>query len=73
VSGEQMILADLAEHGPSFGLDLVKRGVASRGSVYVELSRMQAEGLVDSWEAPGPTGLLRRMYRITAVGRRVLA
>ena len=69
---EQRILRALADHGPAAGLALTQRGCASRGTIYVHLSNMEEDGLVDSWEETGPTGFLRRMYRITAIGRRVL-
>jgi len=65
-----LILGYLAQFGPSFGLDIVRYGISSRGAIYVHLSALEDDGLVDSWLAEPETG--RRKYRITAIGRRVL-
>lgn len=74
---EQAILELLASHGPLYGLQLVERsaGALKRGTVYVTLGRMEAKGLVDSEEQPlppGAIGLPRRIYRLTALGERLL-
>jgi hypothetical protein len=72
MSADIKILRHLAVHGPSFGLDLVIAGAATRGLVYVYLDQMEDDGLVDSWVpedqdlADGQTP--RRKYRITAFG-----
>jgi len=59
------------------GLRMVEEsdGALKRGTVYVTLGRMEARGLVESeQEPPHPAaiGLPRRIYRITALGERVL-
>jgi DNA-binding PadR family transcriptional regulator len=74
---EQTILELLAAEGPMYGLQLVEEsnGALKRGTVYVTLGRMEAKGLVASEEQPlppGGIGLPRRVYRLTALGERVL-
>ena len=61
-----------------YGLELVagSRRRLKRGTVYVTLGRMEDKGYVTSrLEAPPANagGLPRRLYRITPMGRRVLA
>jgi len=60
-----------------YGLQIVERsgGALKRGTVYVTLGRMQAKGFVESEEQPlppGGIGLPRRIYRVTALGERML-
>ena len=74
---EQTILELLASEGPMYGLRLVERsgGALKRGTVYVTLGRMEAKGFVESEEQPlppGGIGLPRRIYRLTALGERML-
>lgn len=73
----ETILDLLIEHGPLYGLDMVRLGDGRlrRGTVYVHLSRMEEEGLVRSTRgALSPiTGIARRRYEITENGRRSLA
>lgn len=81
VSGkEELILRLLTDSGgEGFGLDLVERSgkKLARGTVYVTLERMQDKGyvvsrretLTDSDEQTIP----RRIYRVTALGNRVLS
>jgi len=74
---EQTILELLASEGPMYGLQIVERsgGALKRGTVYVTLGRMQAKGFVESEEQPlppGGIGLPRRIYRVTALGERML-
>jgi PadR family transcriptional regulator len=74
---ERLILELLVSSGPQHGLALVSgsSGGLKRGTVYVTLGRMEAKGLVVSeQEEPHPAaiGLPRRIYRITALGQRVL-
>ena len=50
-------------------------GRLKRGTVYVTLGRLEAKGLIGSEQEaghPGAIGLPRRIYRITALGERVL-
>lgn len=74
---ERLILEHLADGGELFGLQLVERsdGGLKRGTVYVTLGRMQEKGYVESRQEPlppGAIGLPRRLYRLSAYGRRVL-
>src|SRR4029453_9670715 len=74
---ERAILELLASGGPMYGLQLVEHsgGALKRGTVYVTLGRMEAKGLVESEEQPqasGAIGLPRRLYRLTALGERML-
>jgi PadR family transcriptional regulator PadR len=74
---ERLILQLLAADGPLYGLQLVDRsdGALKRGTVYVTLGRMEAKGLVASYQEPlqpGGIGLPRRIYRPTALGERML-
>ena len=74
---EQTILELLASEGPMYGLQIVERsgGALKRGTVYVTLGRMEAKAFVESEEQPPPPGgigLPRRIYRLTALGERML-
>ena len=74
---ERLILDLLCATGPMFGLQLVAEsgGALKRGTVYVTLGRMEEKGYVESEQEaarPGAAGLPRRIYRPTALGRRVL-
>lgn len=74
---ERLILELLVEHGPAFGLELVRRsgGALKRGTVYVTLGRLEARGFVASEQdaaPPGAIGLPRRIYRVTGAGERAL-
>jgi PadR family transcriptional regulator len=74
---ERLILELLVAAAPMYGLQLVERsdGALKRGTVYVTLGRMEAKGLVESDQEAlpaGAIGLPRRMYRPTALGKRVL-
>ena len=74
---EQLILGLLVSEGPMYGLQLVERsdGALKRGTVYVTLGRMEVKGLVQSEQEvrpPGAIGLPRRIYRPTALGKRIL-
>jgi DNA-binding PadR family transcriptional regulator len=74
---EALILGLLIASGEMYGLEIVAKsdGEVGRGTVYVTLARMQEKGYVDSKQeeqAPGATGLPRRLYRVTGEGLRVL-
>jgi DNA-binding PadR family transcriptional regulator len=74
---ERLILELLASEGPMYGLKLVEQseGALKRGTVYVTLGRMEAKGFVESQQEPLPAGgigLPRRIYRLTALGKRML-
>jgi PadR family transcriptional regulator, regulatory protein PadR len=72
---EALILDLLAGASDLYGLELVEasEGRLKRGTVYVTLSRMEDKGYVTSSQeakAQGAIGLPRRVYRLTALGRR---
>jgi DNA-binding PadR family transcriptional regulator len=74
---ETLILELLTAARESYGLQLVEAsgGRLKRGTVYVTLGRMEERGYVSSRAEeprPGAIGLPRRLYRPTALGRRVL-
>ena len=74
---EQLILSLLIDGPELYGLELVSRsnGLLKRGTVYVTLGRMEDKGYVESEveaRRPGAVGLPRRLYRPTALGRKVL-
>ena len=75
---ERLILELLNANGPMHGLRMVDAsgGGLKRGTVYVTLGRMEAKGLVESEQEPqhpAAIGLPRRIYRITALGERLLS
>jgi DNA-binding PadR family transcriptional regulator len=60
---------------PRYGLDLVEssEGELKVGSVYVTLHRMERKGYIRSYKEPAPAdgAAARRLYELTALGRRV--
>ena len=75
---ELLILELLVSAGPMHGLRLVEesQGHLKRGTVYVTLGRMETKGfLISEQEPPHPAaiGLPRRIYKVTALGERMLA
>ncbi|MGA2450383.1 MAG: helix-turn-helix transcriptional regulator [Polyangiaceae bacterium] len=74
---EATILNLLSGARELYGLQIVaeSNGEVGRGTVYVTLARMEEKGFVESWreeQAPGATGLPRRLYRVTSTGANVL-
>ena len=74
---EWLILELLVSEGPMYGLQLVERsdGALKRGTVYVTLGRMESKAFIESEQeqpVPGGIGLPRRIYRPTALGKRML-
>ncbi|HSG80086.1 MAG TPA: PadR family transcriptional regulator [Acidimicrobiia bacterium] len=71
---DMCLLAVIAEE-PSYGYEMVRkledRGLAlvSEGSVYPLLSRLQRQGLVESFVQESSGGPPRKYYRIAAAGR----
>jgi DNA-binding PadR family transcriptional regulator len=78
LSEKESRILQLLSHGKQmYGLQLVaaSRGRLKRGTVYVTLGRMEEKGYVISRLETPPSeagGLPRRVYRPTALGRRVL-
>ncbi len=73
---EFSILKMLVDNGakPMYGLELVERsdGKLKRGSVYVLLDRLDSKGfVVGKKEDSSTVAVPRKLYRITATGRKV--
>ena len=73
---EYVILSMMVKKGrdPMYGLEMVAEsgGKLKRGTVYVLLGRLQDKGFVAAQdEVAAGAADPRRMYRITAVGRKV--
>lgn len=77
VSGKELLVLELLlSEGRMYGLELVtaSKGELKRGTVYVTLGRMEEKGYIKSRleDAPAASGgLPRRVYELTALGRRV--
>lgn len=72
------LILELLRHGRElFGLELVEcsDGRLKRGTVYVTLNRMEEKGYVESHleETPPSGDVPRRLYRLTPLGRRMVA
>lgn len=71
----------LLEDGPKYGYELVEllaartAGVLEMGqsTLYPLLYNLEAQALVESYEAAAPNGRNRRYYRLTAQGQQRLA
>jgi DNA-binding PadR family transcriptional regulator len=77
LSAKERLVLELLLPAPKYGLQLVgeSRGALKRGTVYVTLGRMEQKGLVESRHelaSSDPDAIPRRMYHVTAYGRRVL-
>jgi PadR family transcriptional regulator PadR len=75
---ESLILELLSQGAQMYGLQLVavSRRRLKRGTVYVTLGRMEEKGYITSHLEDAPSnagGLPRRIYKPTALGKRVLA
>ncbi len=73
---EDQILALLVSQGKMYGLEFVKKsnGLLKRGTIYVTLSRMEDQGLVESWvetSQKGEQGPPRRLYKISGRGLQI--
>lgn len=56
---------------PLYGLDLIARGLGKRGTIYLDLHRMEDEGVIYSWREPRPVypqHIPRRYYALTPKG-----
>ena len=76
VSPKELLVLELLVHQELYGLQLVaaSRGRLKRGTIYVTLGRMEEKGYITSTlDAPpsGTGGLPRRIYAVTALGRRM--
>ena len=78
VSPKELLVLELLQQQELYGLQLAaaSRGRLKRGTVYVTLGRMEEKGYITSTlDAPpsGTGGLPRRLYAVTALGRRMHA
>lgn len=70
---ERMVLSLLDANGEAYGIELVRGsdGVLKRGTVYVLLSRMEDEGLVESRAEDAPhLAYPRWIYSLSEQGKR---
>ena len=74
----ELCILNLLHDEPMYGYQLVKRLldvpglVTAAGTVYPLLSRLKSQGLVSSSLVESPNGPVRRVYGVTAAGRRHL-
>lgn len=73
-----MCLLSLIEEEASYGYEMVaklrNRGLdlASEGSIYPLLSRLQKQGIIEGYLVQSPAGPARKYYRMSDDGREVL-
>ena len=78
LSPKELLVLELLRDQQLYGLQLVaaSRRRLKRGTVYVTLGRMEEKGFITSALEAAPAGaggLPRRIYRATALGRRMFA
>lgn len=73
-----MCLLSLIEEEATYGYEMVaklrERGLdlASEGSIYPLLSRLQKQGMIEGYLVQSPAGPARKYYRMTVDGRKIL-
>jgi PadR family transcriptional regulator PadR len=78
LSPKELLVLELLRDQELYGLQLVAASSRrlKRGTVYVTLGRMEEKGYVTSTLEASPAGaggLPRRIYTVTALGRRIFA
>lgn len=74
-----MCLLSLIDEEASYGYEMVnklkERGLdlASEGSIYPLLSRLQKQGLIEGYLVQSPAGPARKYYRMSDDGREILS
>jgi PadR family transcriptional regulator, regulatory protein PadR len=74
-----MCLMSIIQEEPSYGYEMVSKlrsrglDLASEGSIYPLLSRLQKHGLIESYLVQSSEGPARKYYRMSENGRQVLA
>lgn len=74
-----MCLLSLIEEEASYGYEMVKKleerglDLASEGSVYPLLSRLQKQGMIEGYLVQSTTGPARKYYRMSDQGREAIA
>ena len=75
LTGARMrILAYLKDEGHANAAELVAAGIATRGSMYTTLHRMEKEGYIESWQHKDrfSPGLPLRFFKLTRKGEVML-
>lgn len=73
-----MCLLSLIEEEATYGYEMVdklrERGLdlASEGSIYPLLSRLQKQGIIEGYLVQSPSGPARKYYRMSEDGREIL-
>jgi PadR family transcriptional regulator, regulatory protein PadR len=73
-----MCLLSLIEEEASYGYEMVSKlkdrglDLASEGSIYPLLSRLQKQGMIEGYLVQSPAGPARKYYRMSEEGRQVL-
>jgi PadR family transcriptional regulator PadR len=74
---DMCLLAIIAEE-PTYGYEMARKlqqrglDLASEGSIYPLLSRLQRQGLVEGYLVESPGGPARKYYRLAGAGRNAL-
>jgi PadR family transcriptional regulator, regulatory protein PadR len=74
-----LCLLAVMEEGPAYGYEMTKRlrarglSIVGEGSIYPLLSRLEREGLVQTYRVASDGGPPRKYYRPSRAGRRALA
>jgi PadR family transcriptional regulator, regulatory protein PadR len=74
-----MCLLSIIEEEASYGYEMVSKlgerglGLASEGSIYPLLSRLQKQGMIESYLVQSSEGPARKYYRMSPPGRAALA
>jgi PadR family transcriptional regulator PadR len=74
-----MCLLSLINEEASYGYEMVSKlrdrglDLASEGSIYPLLSRLQKQGLIEGYLVQSPAGPARKYYRMRDQGREVLS
>jgi len=73
-----MCLLSVISEEPTYGYEMARKlqerglDLASEGSIYPLLSRLQKQGLVDGYLVESPGGPARKYYRLAPSGRKAL-
>jgi PadR family transcriptional regulator, regulatory protein PadR len=73
-----MCLMSIISEEPSYGYEMVSKleqrglSLASEGSIYPLLSRLQKQGMIESYLVQSSEGPARKYYRMSPRGREVL-
>lgn len=73
-----MCLLSIIEEEASYGYEMVNKlrdrglDLASEGSIYPLLSRLQKQGMIEGYLVQSPAGPARKYYRMSGQGRETL-